>query len=296
MPSAVSMASSDSRTTASYSAACSRVSGTGWSVSVLGGSSGTMPGSDFLRRRRKGRTRRASRSTASSSSPFSTARACRARKDFSGPSRPGVVQSSSAHSSERLFSTGVPVSATRAGVGIVRSAFAVAEYGFLTCCASSATTMPQVRARPASAAVDRIVPYVVRTKPPSRSSRLRSGPWKRRTGTPGAKRVISRCQLPSREAGQTTRVGSRPGPLQVQGDDGDRLAEAHVVGQAAAEAEGGHEVQPGQAPELVVAQGGVQARRRFGRAVSPRSAGRAGRPARRPVRPRPSRRRRRRCR
>ena len=33
-------------------------------------------------------------------------------------------------------------------------------------------------------------------------------PWKRRTGTPGANRVISRCQLPSSEAGQTTRVGS----------------------------------------------------------------------------------------
>lgn len=58
--------------------------------------------------------------------------------------QPGVVQSSRAHSSERLFSTGVPVSATRAGDGIVRSALAVAEKGFLMCCASSATTMPQV--------------------------------------------------------------------------------------------------------------------------------------------------------
>src|SRR5690606_40804909 len=68
MPRAVSMASIDSRTTASYREACSRVRGTGWSVSVLGGSSGTMPGSDFLRRSRKGRTRRASRWAASSRS------------------------------------------------------------------------------------------------------------------------------------------------------------------------------------------------------------------------------------
>ncbi len=127
MPSAASMASIDSRTTASYNAACSRVRGTGWSVSVFGGSSGTMPGSDFFRRSRKGRISRARRSTAWSSSPFSTARACRARKDFRGPSSPGVVQSRRAHSSERLFSTGVPVSATRAGDGIVRRAFAVAE-------------------------------------------------------------------------------------------------------------------------------------------------------------------------
>ena len=158
MPSAVSIASIDSRTTASYSAACSRVRETGWSVSVLGGSSGTMPGSDFLRRRRNGRTRRASRVTASSSSPFSTARACRARKDFSGPRSPGVVQSSSAQSSERLFSTGVPVRATRAGAGIVRRALAVAEYGFLTCWASSATTMPQLLRGQSCGAVDRIVP------------------------------------------------------------------------------------------------------------------------------------------
>ncbi len=170
MPSALSISSIDSRTTASYSAACSRVSGTGWSVSVFGGNSGTMPGSDFLRRSRKGRMRRASRSVAPVSAPSeaawaawpsrtlpSTARACRARNDVSGPSRPGVVQSSRAHSSERLFSTGVPVRATRAGAGMVRRALAVAECGFLTCWASSATTMPQGAAASWSAA-ERMVP------------------------------------------------------------------------------------------------------------------------------------------
>ncbi len=201
-----------SSTAAWYSEACSRVRATGWSVSVFGGSSGAMPGSDFLRRSRNGRTSAASRATAASLPPSSscwcsTGRAWRARKAVSGPSSPGVVQSSSAHSSERLFSTGVPVSATRAGAGIVRRAFAVAELGFLTCCASSATTMPQ--GCPASReALARIVPYVVSTNPPASPSRLRPPPWKRRTGTPGANFSISRCQLPNSDAGHTTSVGS----------------------------------------------------------------------------------------
>ncbi|CAM5432029.1 hypothetical protein SRIMM317S_05615 [Streptomyces rimosus subsp. rimosus] len=73
-------------------------------------------------------------------SPPSTAMAYCLRKRPSGPSRPGVVQSRTAHSSDRLFSTGVPVSATRAPAGRVRSALAVAENGFFTCWASSATT------------------------------------------------------------------------------------------------------------------------------------------------------------
>ncbi len=174
-----------------------------------------MPGSDFLRRSRNGRTSADSRATAASLPPSSscwcsTGRAWRARKAVSGPSSPGVVQSSSAHSSERLFSTGVPVSATLAGAGTVRSAFAVAECGFLTCCASSATTMPQLCSA-SRGALARIVPYVVRTNPPPqevRSSMLRPAPWKRRTGVPGANFSISRCQLPRRDAGHTTSVGS----------------------------------------------------------------------------------------
>ena len=57
---------------------------------------------------------------------------------------------------------------------------------------------------------------------------------------PGANRWISASQLPSRRAGQTTSVGPAAGPalapVQVQRDQGDRLAQAHVVGQAGAEA------------------------------------------------------------
>ncbi len=67
-----------------------------------------------------------------------------------------MVQSRRAHSSERLFSTGVPVRATLAGAGISRSALAVAENGFLTCCASSATTIPHSCAASRAALVRRV--------------------------------------------------------------------------------------------------------------------------------------------
>ncbi|CAM5370223.1 hypothetical protein STANM309S_02910 [Streptomyces tanashiensis] len=142
MPSASAIAASVSRTTASYRPACSGVRETVRSVSVFGGSSGAMPGSDLRLRSRKGRTSAASRSAAPGSRPPSTAAANRVRNAPRPPSSPGVVQSRIAHSSERLFSTGVPDSATRARAPMVRSCRAVAEYGFLTCCASSATTSP----------------------------------------------------------------------------------------------------------------------------------------------------------
>ena len=51
-----------------------------------------------------------------------------------------MAQSRIAQSSVRLFSTGVPVSATRQRDSIVRRLRAVEEVAFLMCCASSATT------------------------------------------------------------------------------------------------------------------------------------------------------------
>ena len=69
------------------------------------------------------------------------------------PSSPGVVQSSSAHSSVSRFSTGVPVMAILAADGRLRIALAVEELGFLICWASSATTSPQLPA--ASSSVSR---------------------------------------------------------------------------------------------------------------------------------------------
>jgi hypothetical protein len=99
----------------------------------------------------------------------------RARNSASVPSRPGVVQSRIDHSSTRSFSTGVPVSATRAADGMRRSAAAVPDAGFFTCCASSATTRPHRCAASASTS-SRIVAYVVRTNP-SCSGNSRPLPW-----------------------------------------------------------------------------------------------------------------------
>lgn len=57
------------------------------------------------------------------------------------PSRPGTSQSQSAHSSWRLFSSGVPVSARRWRTRIYRMRFATAEAGFFTAWASSSTAV-----------------------------------------------------------------------------------------------------------------------------------------------------------
>lgn len=56
--------------------------------------------------------------------------------------------------------------------------------------------------------------------------------------------------------------------MQVQGDQGDGLAQAHVVSQAGAESEGGHLVQPGQASQLVVPQRRPQRRGGFQRCAA----------------------------
>ena len=62
------------------------------------------------------------------------------------------------------------------------------------------------------------------------------------------------AQLPlpvAEQGGRADDQGGRPRPAgQVQGDHLHRLAEAHVVGQAPADAELGHLEQPGQAPDV----------------------------------------------
>lgn len=72
-PSEAEISASVSRTTASYRPVCSLVSDTARSVSVFGGSSGAMPGSDLRLRSRNGATSRESRSAAAGSFPPSTA-------------------------------------------------------------------------------------------------------------------------------------------------------------------------------------------------------------------------------
>ena len=116
-----------------------------------------MPGSDLRRRSTNGLISSVNCRVTAGSTPASTWAAHRLRNASRLPSSPGVAQSRIAHSSVRLFSTGVPVIAIRAPCGIERSARAVEDRAFFTCCASSATTSPH-RTSASASAETRMVP------------------------------------------------------------------------------------------------------------------------------------------
>ena len=92
-------------------------------------------------------------------------------------------------------------------------------------------------------------------------SRSRALPWWRRTATPGAKRRISASQLPSSDAGQTTRVGPPP-PCSRR----CRCSAISVIvlpspmssARQAPRPSAGELGQPGQPAALVVAELGLQ--------------------------------------
>ena len=88
--------------------------------------------------------------------------------------------------------------------------------------------------------------------------RARSAPWWTWTRSSGVKRAASRCQLPTRDIGQTSRVGPRVRLVREQGQQLHRLAQAHVVGEHAADADPAEEVQPGQTTRLVRAESPVE--------------------------------------
>ena len=117
-----------------------------------------------MRRSRNGPIRSANCRVFASCTPASIGEAQTRRNACRLPSSPGITQSRIAQSSVRLFSIGVPVRATRTVLGIRRSAFAVDDRAFLTCCASSATTRSQ-RTSASSSWLTRMVPYVVSTNP-----------------------------------------------------------------------------------------------------------------------------------
>ena len=170
-----------------------------------------------LRARCRGRTcggaagtARSGRRTAgpwSARTPDSIGAAHTLRKALRLPSSPGVAQSRIAQSSVRLFSTGVPVSATRAALGIARSARAVEDRAFLTCCASSATTRSHAdlgqRLVVAPHRAVRRQHEPVGSSSSDAPAAVEAADRRRRART-GA---ISASQLPSRLAGQTTSVG-----------------------------------------------------------------------------------------
>ena len=185
------------------------------------------------------------------------------------PSSPGLRNCMIDHSSLSRFSTGVPVSATRrpapscadglglrgAGVldllGLVEHEPAPGDRGELV----------EVAGEPASTSSGRR-----RGRRPARrtaaSSSCRAGPWWTSTPSAGAKRASSRSQLPSTDTGHTTSVGPSARVGEQRGDELRGLAEAHVVGQAGAEAEPAEERQPARAPLLVGPQLAVEPGRR----------------------------------
>ena len=86
------------------------------------------------------------------------------------------------------------------------------------------------------------------------SPRARSAPWWTCTRSCGVNRAASRCQLPTSDIGQTSRVGAAVRLVRQQRQQLHRLAQAHVVGEHAAEPGAAEEVQPGQPALLVRAQ------------------------------------------
>ena len=217
-----------------------------------------MPGSDLRRRSRNGPIRSANCRVFASCTPASIGEAQTRRKAWRLPSSPGITQSRIAQSSVRLFSIGVPVSATRhrardraqrlgrRGAGVLDVLGLVGDHEVPGDLGELGVADPHGAVR--------------RQHEPPASARSSDTAACRGTGAPrrpGANRASSCSQLPSRLAGQTTSVGPAWPALdavQVQGDQGDRLAQPHVVGQAGAEAERGELGQPGQPLPLVVAQ------------------------------------------
>ena len=101
-----------------------------------------MPGSDFSRRSTNGPVMRRSCWVAAWSASRSIGTANRSRNSRDDPSSPGETTCMIDQSSDNLFSTGVPVSATRRPARSRRTAWAWAVPEFLTCCASSRTSRP----------------------------------------------------------------------------------------------------------------------------------------------------------
>ena len=173
-----------------------------------------MPGSDLRRRSRNGETSSRNRAVTAGSTPASIGAAQTRRNALRLPSSPGVAQSRIAQSSVSSFSTGVPVRATRAALGIRaqraggRRAGVLDVLGLVGDDQVPGDRRPGPRASTPHGAVGR---EHERRGRPDRGRRGRGAdPWNRRTGSPGANRSISASQLPSSEAGQTTRVGPEP--------------------------------------------------------------------------------------
>ena len=220
-----------------------------WSVSVLAGSSGAMPGSDLRRRSRNGPIRSANCRALVGSSPDSMGPAHTLRKALRLPSRPGIAQSRIDHSSVRSFSTGVPVSATRARLGIGAQGAGRGGPGVLDVLRLVGDDqvprhLGEERGVVAHRAVGGEHEAVGHAVEVAGAAVVAAYGDSRGEATDLGLPVAEQRRRADHE-----RRARHPlsGAVQVQRDEGDRLAEPHVVGQAGAEAHRGQLGQPAQA-------------------------------------------------
>ena len=146
------------------------------------------------------------------------------------------------HSSDSRFSTGVPVSAIRVAAGRARD-----RPGLLGGVVLDVLRLVADHPGPGQRAQRGLVPggdavagddqVRLGQGRGSDSPSSRSAPWCTWTRRSGVNRAASRCQLPTSDIGHTSRVGPDRGLRGDQRQQLDRLAQAHVVGQDAAQAE-----------------------------------------------------------
>ena len=163
------------------------------------------------------------------------------------------------HSSLRRFSTGVPVRAMCCSAGRLRNALAVRVSGFFTACASSSTTAAH---RTVLQRVDVACGDVV-----GGDDQVVLGDDVGKRGRITATRAVmhgdSQHRRESRRLGLPVAHDRQRADHQVRarqcgevGERGGCLAEAHVVGQAAAETELVEELQPAETAPLIRTQRG----------------------------------------
>ena len=167
------------------------------------------------------------------------------------------------HRSPRRFSTGVPVSAMRAGAFSALTARVCLAPGFLIACASSRMTKRHVGLRQRRHAQQRAVAgdHQVelrrrrRREPPDLLRGHRRGMHDQRVQLG---REVLDLRRPVRQQRRRRHQQARPSPRalaaacsQQQRQHLDRLAQPHVVGQAGAEAEPGQQMQPLHAGLLI---------------------------------------------
>ena len=227
-----------------------------------------MPGSDLRRRSRNGPIRSANCRALVGSRPDSIGAPHTRRNACRLPSSPGIAQSRIDQSSVRSFSTGVPVSATRARLGIGPQVAGRRRAGVLDVLRLVGDDqVPRHRGQGGVVAPHGAVRRQHEPAVAAASTELaRPSPWKRRTGRPGA----NRADLGLPVAEQAGRADDERRPARAPCSSRWRWSAIRVIvlprpmssARQAPRPSAGEVGEPGQAVALVVAQLGPERRRR----------------------------------